>query len=100
MLDVGGLSTKGGMQARDTEKMEMRISHQRMGDVLEELDIWQCKSKATKRELLSFVGRLLFIFCVVQPGCIFVTQLIDLSKTVKYLHHMITLSATEILDIH
>ena len=55
----------------DTEKMEMRISDQRMGDILEEVAIWQYKNKVTKCEL-SLVRKLIFICYVIRPGRIYV----------------------------
>ena len=50
------------------------------------------KKKATKRELLSLIGKLSFACKVLPAGRIFLRRMIDLSTTVKELHHHIYLS--------
>ena len=83
----------------DTEKMEMRISDVRMTEILSELQQWMFMKKATKRQLLSLIGKLIFVCRVVRPGRIFVQRLIDLSKTARYLHHKVCLTKDALLDI-
>ena len=52
-----------------------------------------------KRELLSLVGKLSFACKVVPAGHIFLCRLIDLSTTVKRLHHHIQLTTDAHLDL-
>ena len=83
----------------DTDKMEMRISEASMKDILNELNQWLYRQKVTKRQLLSLIGKLMFVCRVVRPGRIFVQQLIDLSKQARHLHHKVRLSVDALLDI-
>ena len=83
----------------DTEKMEMRISTERMHDILSELQQWLFKKRATKRQLLSLIGKLMFVCRVVKPGRIFVQRLINLSKSVSCLHHKIRITSDAMFDI-
>ena len=76
----------------DTDRMEMRISEERLADILHELHHWENRHKCTKRELLSIIGKLLFVARVVRPGRTFVRRMIDLSKRIKHLHHKIRLN--------
>ena len=84
----------------DTSLMELRISEERLQDILTELDNWSHRRTATKRQLLSLIGKLIFVCRVVRPGRIFVQRLIDLSKTAMHLHHKIRLTTPALLDIY
>ena len=55
--------------------------------------------KCVKRELLSLIGKLSFACKVVPAGRIFLRRLIDLSMTVKHLHHHIRISRDAQLDL-
>ena len=83
----------------DTVKMEMRISIERMNDILTELRQWVFRKRATKRQLLSLIGKLMFVCRVVKPGRIFVQRLINLSKSVSCLHHKVRITSDAIMDI-
>ncbi|XP_078000849.1 uncharacterized protein LOC144453431 [Glandiceps talaboti] len=52
----------------DSIKMEARISEQRLRDTLVELEGWKHRRTASKRDLLSIVGKLSFISRVCKPG--------------------------------
>ena len=58
------------------------------------------QEETTKRELLSLIGKLYFAAKVIPAGRIFLRRLIDLSTSVKKLHHHITLTAGARADIH
>eukprot|EP00731_Ephydatia_muelleri_P034096 Em0047g15a len=60
---------------------------------------WLSRHKATKRELLSLIGKLSFAAKVVPAGRHFLRGLIDLSTTVRKLHHHISLNAEARADI-
>ena len=83
----------------DTQKMEMRISHERLQDIL--LEIGQVAHLRTckKRKLLSIIGKLTFVAKVVRSGRSFIRRLIEASKKVKCLHHHVTLTAASKQDL-
>ena len=76
----------------DTFMMEMRISDERLDDVMSELSKWQSRKSCTKRELLSLIGKLNFVSRVVKPGRTFVRRMIELSKKIKHLHYKVKLN--------
>ena len=83
----------------DTNKMELRISEERLRDITAELMKWEGRKICKKRELLSIIGKLIFVSKVVRSGRTFVRRLIELSKTVKHLHHRINLNNSARKDI-
>lgn len=76
----------------DTDLMELRISEERFDDVIDELKLWCNKKKGSKRDLLSLLGKLVFLSQIVVPGRIFLRRMYDLSCKVKCLHFMVKLS--------
>ena len=58
-----------------------------------------CNEKYTKWELLSLIGKLSFACKVVPASRIFLRRLIDLSMTVKYLHHHVRITREAQLDL-
>eukprot|EP00731_Ephydatia_muelleri_P018876 Em0011g916a len=60
---------------------------------------WLSTHKATKRELLLLIGQLFFAAKVVPAGRRFLYHLIDLSTTVRKLHHHVSLNAEAKADI-
>ena len=66
---------------------------------MEILERWTGKRTCTKRQLKSLVGKLNHICKVVRPGRTFLRRLIDLSTTVKRMHHHITLNNEARADI-
>ena len=83
----------------DTQSMELRISQERLCSVMEELELWRGKKRATKREILSLIGKLIFVSRVVRSGRTFVRHMINLAKKVKHLHHNIKLNRAFQADI-
>ena len=84
----------------DTIKMELCLPHDKLEALLQLLRQWTMpKKRTTKRELLSLIGKLSFAAKVVPAGHIFLRRLIDLSTSVKKLHHHITLTASARADI-
>lgn len=83
----------------DATKFELRISDDRLEDTMLELSKWRTRTWARKREVLSLVGKLTFISRVVRSGRTFTRRLIDLSKKVKHLHHIIRLNKAFQADI-
>ena len=84
----------------DTVKMELRLPSDKLEALTSLLQQWSTtKKKATKRELLSLIGKLSFAAKVIPASRIFLRRLIDLSTSVKKLHHHITLTASARADI-
>ena len=79
--------------------MVARLPGDRKQALLSELQTFQGIKKCTKRQLLSLIGRLSFACKVVPAGRIFLRRLIDLSTTVKNLHHHIRLTVQAREDI-
>ena len=84
----------------DTVNFLISIPEEKMNEVMELLPKWFSRRTCKKRELLSLVGKLNFFATVVRPGRIFIRRLIDLSTTVKELHHYVTLNSEAKNDIH
>ena len=61
----------------DSDKMQLRISQQRMDGVMEELSQWKNRTSAKKREILSLIGKLTFVARVVRSGRTFVRRMIE-----------------------
>lgn len=83
----------------DSVEMELRISLERMSEVRAELDKWQARRSGTKRELLSLIGKLVFLARVIKPGRTFLRRLFDMSSSVSSLHHKVTLTLGAMEDI-
>ena len=83
----------------DSNRMELRISPERLESVMEELYKWQAKKSAKKREMLSLIGKLSFVCRVVQSGRTFLRRMIDLAKKAKQLHHRVRLTQAFHADI-
>ena len=83
----------------DSSKQIIRIPNDKYNDLIEMLPFWMARRKCTKKELLSFIGKLSFVCKVVRPGRIFLRRLIDTSTSVKKLHHHITLNSEARADI-
>ena len=71
-----------------------------MNEIITELKTWQNCKVCTKRELLSIIGKLSFAARVVRSGRTFLRRLIELSKSVKYLHYKIKLNRSARADLN
>ncbi len=83
----------------DTILQEIRISLERLQEILELLKEWQLKKFASKRELLTLIGKLQFCSRVIRDGRFFTRRLIDLSKTKQALRSTVTISPQAKADI-
>ena len=79
--------------------MTIEIPEERYNDSLTYLHDWLQRRTCTQRQIKSLIGKLGFISKVVRPGRLFSRRLIDLSTTVKRLHHHITLNSEAKADI-
>ena len=76
----------------DTDLMQARISQERLDDIMAELEQWHNRSSASKRQILSLVGKLQFVSRVVRPGRTFLRRMISASKQVPHLHQHVRLT--------
>ena len=83
----------------NTVTMEASITAERKESLLWELRNLYPRRKCTKRQLLSLIGKLSFSCKVLPAGRIFLRRLIDLSTTVKQMHHHIRLTVEARLDL-
>ena len=83
----------------DSVRQEIRLPPGKLQELLTELQQWDHKKKATKRQLLSLIGKLAFAARAVPAGRLFVRCLICLSTTVTHLHHRIRLNTEARADI-
>ena len=77
----------------DSNLMQMRISNERLENVITDIEELQKKRSATKREVLSIIGKLIYVSRVVKSGRTFTRRLIEQSKTAKHLHHRIKINS-------
>ena len=75
----------------DSELKQLRISETRLLEIQETVDKWLSKNVCSKRELLSLIGKLAFCSRVVRAGKMFYRRLIQCSKKVKNLYHVVKL---------
>ena len=83
----------------DSVTQQIRLTQDRLAEILTELGKWQRRKKATKRELLSLIGKLAFAARAVPAGRLFLRRLIQLSTKVDRLHHHVRLNQDAKLDI-
>ena len=82
----------------DTSAQQLRLPPDKLEELTALIRSWLSRHKATKRELLSLI-KLSFAAKVVPAGRLFLRRLIDLSTTVRKLHHHISLNAEARADI-
>ena len=80
-----------GIEINSVEQT-ISIPDEKYKEIIELLPKWVDKRTCTKQQLLSLIGKLSFICKVVRPGRIFLRRFINLSMTVKALHHHITIN--------
>ena len=83
----------------DSVKQEIRLPPDELAELTHELDRRSTRRKATKRELLSLIGKLSFAARAVPVGRLFLRRLITLASTVVHLHNRIRLNAEAQADI-
>ena len=77
----------------DSEALTLSLPQEKLAEILQLVQSWLSRRRASKRELLSFTGKLSFAAKVVPAGRLFLRRLIDLSTTVAKLHHHIRVTA-------
>ena len=83
----------------DSINAQLKIPHEKLLEVRQELSMWLDKVSCTKRELLSILGVLQYCAKVVRDGRKFVGRLIQKSKEGKNLHSRVYLCGETKKDI-
>ena len=83
----------------DSEKMEIRITDDRMAEIRSLLPKWLLKKSATKRELQSLIGKLQFVGKCVKPSRIFISRVLVLLRGLKHANHKVRLNTEFKKDI-
>ena len=71
----------------DTERMEACLPEEKLARIRHQLEVWQGKKKATKRQILSLVGLLQHATKVVRPGRTFVSRMYNAAAKLQELSH-------------
>ena len=83
----------------DSTLQQIRLPPSKLSEILTELREWATRTKATKRSLLSLIGKLSFAARAVPAGRLFLRRLISLSTTVSKLHHRVRLGCQARADV-
>ena len=83
----------------DSSLQQLRISAERLSDLTAEVAAWLDLKRATKRRLLSLIGKLAFAAKVVRSGRAFLGRLLGIAKQAKALHHHVRLTEEARADL-
>ena len=83
----------------DSSLQQLRISAERLNELTLEVAAWLELRRATKRRLLSLVGKLAFAARVVRSGKAFLGRLLGIAKHAKALHHHVRLTEEARADL-
>ena len=84
----------------DAKTKEIRLPKEKVEEISQEVKEWSNKKHATKREILSLLGKLNFCSQVVKNGNKFTRRLIECSKKGKTLNSRLKINAQTMKDIH
>ncbi|KAI8514086.1 hypothetical protein Bbelb_084100 [Branchiostoma belcheri] len=76
----------------DTVAMERRVPSFRLDEVSALVSQWLSRKRATKRELQSLIGKLVFVSACVPPGRLFVSRMLETLRTLRRHHHRFRVS--------
>ncbi|KAI8486041.1 hypothetical protein Bbelb_361410 [Branchiostoma belcheri] len=83
----------------DTLQMIRRVPEFRLLEVTSLVSQWLDKRKATKRELQSLIGKLVFVSACVPPGRLFVSRMLETLRKLHRGNHRTRLSCDFRLDL-
>ena len=72
-----------------SEKFELRVVHDRLSSILSEVYLWRSQKHARKCNVLSLIGKPVFMSRVVRYGHTIKRRLFEVIKKVKHLHHIV-----------
>ena len=61
----------------DTESLTLEVTRDRLDELLRLLDQWSHRTRASRKELQSVIGKLNFVASVVRPGRVFISRLLN-----------------------
>ena len=67
----------------DSDMMQCRVPDSKMAEIVQTLDTWIDKKKASKRQLQSLIGRLAFLAKVVAPGRLFISRMLETLRSLR-----------------
>ena len=76
----------------DSVVMSLSLPHAKLERLRSEIARWEVRKTCSKRELLPIIGQLQHACCVIKQGRPFLRSLIELSRGVCELHHMVHLN--------
>ena len=77
----------------DSVRQQLRLPDDKLRELQHAIISWLGRCSASKRRLLSIIGKLAFAARVVPAGRLFLRRLIDLSTKAKKLHHHVKLNS-------
>ena len=83
----------------DSDLQLLRISADRLRDLSQEVNSWLGTKRASKRQLLSLLGKLSFAAKVVRTGRAFIGRLLAAAKSAKALHHHVKINEAARADL-
>ncbi|CAH1256970.1 Hypp1765 [Branchiostoma lanceolatum] len=83
----------------DSVAMSKRVPPDRLADALTILREWSSKTRATKQQIQSLVGRLSFITACVAPGRVFLSRMLNALRGLRRHHHRVRLNSEFRKDI-
>ena len=82
-----------------SDKMEIRITDDRMIEIRSILPKWLQRKSASKRELQSLIGKLQFVGKCVKPSRIFISRILVLLRGLKHSRYKVRLNTEFRKDI-
>jgi len=83
----------------DTVSMTRRVPQFRLEEIRLLINSWLNKKKATRRELQSLIGKLVFVSSCVPPGRLFISRMLEALRSLRRNHHRLRLSRDFRLDL-
>ena len=77
----------------DTLRMELRLPQEKLAELKSLIVQWKYKQASTKRQLLSFIGKLARAAKIVKPGRTFLRRMSDVAHSVNDLNHYVKLKS-------
>ncbi|KAI8481562.1 hypothetical protein Bbelb_406620 [Branchiostoma belcheri] len=83
----------------DTVSMTRRVPQFRLEEIRLLVSAWLNKKKATRRELQSLIGKLVFVSSCVPPGRLFISRMLEALRSLRRNHHRLRLTRDFRLDL-
>ena len=84
----------------DGVNMTMAVTPERIVAIKEELDLWISKRRATKKQIQSLAGKLMFVAKCCKPGRVFMARILAVLKGLKRNNHHVYLNQEFRQDIN